>query len=112
MKRKACLSIMLIAILVLGLSVSFAVASDNRVCQHHYEYDSTDYSGYGSLHYYTVQNCPYISYSHRHFHLGGTATYIYVCEYCGDVNTITNNYIDYEAGDFCTLHDVGKCYIN
>lgn len=108
MKRKMFISIMLVVILTINCVVSFAGVSDTRACQHHYVYDNTDYSGYGSMHYYTVQYCPYVSYSHRHYHLGGTATYTYICEYCGAVKTITQNYIDYEAGDFCTLHDVGK----
>lgn len=105
-KKVSALSFVLAIMLILGQCLIPALAAAS--CNHHYVLDDTDYSGYGGRRYRTVPYCSYISYSHQHYRITGTVVETYVCEYCGDSYTVTREYVDYEAGDFCVLHDVGK----
>lgn len=79
-----------------------------EVGDHVYEVVEVDEWGIGYPRYFTVDGCEYSSEAHEHYHFIGGTEYVYSCMYCGNTETYFKEYVAYEMGEFCTLHDFGR----
>lgn len=75
---------------------------------HIWEYVEADYSGYGALRYFEVEECEEVPYEHTHYFIQGEVRYLYECRVCSDVKIVSVRYDDTEMGEFCMISFNGR----